>query len=101
VRRALVAAAAILAAVLLQVTVLNNVPFPGGSGPDLVLVVVVTLALGSGPRDGALIGFAAGSPSASRRPRATWSGGARWCSASSATGAAGFGSRWSGPPGCR
>src|SRR5262245_66190259 len=59
-RRALVAAAAILAAVLLQVTVLNNVPFPGGSGPDLVLVVVVTLALGSGPRDGALIGFAAG-----------------------------------------
>ena len=59
-RRALVAAAAILAAVLVQVTVLNNVPFPGGSGPDLVLVVVVTLALGSGPRDGALIGFAAG-----------------------------------------
>src|SRR5262249_35950168 len=35
-------------------------PFPGGSGPDLVVVVVVTLALGSGPRDGALIGFAAG-----------------------------------------
>lgn len=59
-RRALLAAAAILAAVLLQVTLLNNVPFPGGAGPDLVLVVVVALALTSGARDGAIIGFAAG-----------------------------------------
>ena len=59
-RRALLAAAAILAAVLIQVTVLNNVPFPGGAGPDLVLVVVVAMALASGPRDGAIIGFAAG-----------------------------------------
>jgi len=59
-RRALVAAVAILAAVLLQVTLLNNVPFPGGAGPDLVLVVVVALALTSGARDGAIIGFAAG-----------------------------------------
>jgi rod shape-determining protein MreD len=59
-RRALLAAVAILAAVLLQVTLLNNVPFPGGAGPDLVLVVVVALALTSGPRDGAIIGFAAG-----------------------------------------
>jgi rod shape-determining protein MreD len=59
-RRALLAAAAILAAVLVQVTVLNNVPFPGGAGPDLVLVVVVAMALASGPRDGAIIGFAAG-----------------------------------------
>jgi rod shape-determining protein MreD len=59
-RRALLAAAAILAAVLLQVTLLNNVPFPGGAGPDLVLVVVVALALTGSPRDGAIIGFAAG-----------------------------------------
>jgi rod shape-determining protein MreD len=59
-RRALLAAVAILAAVLLQVTLLNNVPFPGGAGPDLVLVVVVALALTSGARDGAIIGFAAG-----------------------------------------
>src|SRR5262249_30978295 len=59
-RRALLAAAAILAAVLLQVTLLNNVPFPGGAGPDLVLVVVVALALTGGPREGAIIGFAAG-----------------------------------------
>jgi rod shape-determining protein MreD len=60
VRRVLLPAVAILAAVLIQVTVLNNVPFPGGAGPDLVLVVVVALALASGPRDGAIIGFAAG-----------------------------------------
>jgi len=60
VRRALLAAAAVLAAVLIQVTVLNNVPFPGGAGPDLVLVAVVAMALGSGPREGAIIGFAAG-----------------------------------------
>jgi rod shape-determining protein MreD len=42
------------------VTVVNNVPFPGGSGPDLVLVAVVAMALAGGPRDGAVIGFAAG-----------------------------------------
>lgn len=59
-RRILLAAAAILAAVLIQVTVLNNVPFPGGAGPDLVLVAVVAMALAAGPRDGAIIGFAAG-----------------------------------------
>jgi rod shape-determining protein MreD len=60
VRRVLLVTAAILAAVLIQVTVLNNVPFPGGAGPDLVLVVVVALALAGGPREGAVTGFAAG-----------------------------------------
>jgi rod shape-determining protein MreD len=60
VRRALLATAAVLAAILLQVTVLNNLPFPGGSPPNLVLVVVVAMALASGPLDGAVIGFAAG-----------------------------------------
>jgi rod shape-determining protein MreD len=60
VRRILLATAAILAAVLIQVTVLNNVPFPGGAGPGLVLVAVVAMALAAGPRDGAIIGFAAG-----------------------------------------
>lgn len=59
-RRVLLATAAILAAVLIQVTVLNNVPFPGGSGPNLVLVTVVAMALAAGPRDGAIMGFAAG-----------------------------------------
>jgi rod shape-determining protein MreD len=60
VRRILLATVAILAAVLIQVTVLNNVPFPGGAGPNLVLVTVVALALATGPRDGAIIGFTAG-----------------------------------------
>jgi rod shape-determining protein MreD len=59
-RQILLATAAILAAVLIQVTVLNNVPFPGGAGPNLVLVAVVAMALATGPRDGAIIGFAAG-----------------------------------------
>ena len=59
-RRIVLATVAVLAAVLVQVTVLNNVPFPGGSGPDLVLVVVVAMALAAGPREGAIIGFAAG-----------------------------------------
>jgi rod shape-determining protein MreD len=60
VRRALLATVAVLAAILLQVTVLNNLSFPGGSPPDLVLVVVVAIALASSPLDGAVIGFAAG-----------------------------------------
>lgn len=59
-RRALLATAAVLAAVVLQVTVLNNLSFPGGSSPNLVLVVVVAMALASGPLEGAVIGFAAG-----------------------------------------
>ena len=59
-RRALLATVAVLAAIVLQVTVLNNLPFPGGSSPDLVLVVVVAMALASGPLEGAIIGFAAG-----------------------------------------
>lgn len=59
-RRLAVVPVAVLAAILIQLTVLNNLPFPGGSAPDLVLVLVVTLALACGPRDGMLIGFGAG-----------------------------------------
>ena len=59
-RRALFAVAAVLVAVVLQTAVLDRLPFPGGSAPDLVLVLVVTLALASGPMEGMLIGFGAG-----------------------------------------
>jgi rod shape-determining protein MreD len=59
-RRVALVPLALLAAILLQLTLLDNVPFPGGSAPDLVLVLVVALALASGPRDGMLIGFGAG-----------------------------------------
>jgi rod shape-determining protein MreD len=60
VRRLAFALAAVLAAVVLQTALLDRLSFPGGSAPDLVLVVVVTLALASGPVEGALIGFGAG-----------------------------------------
>ena len=38
-RRLTIVPAAVLAALLIQLTVLNNLPFPGGSAPDLVLVL--------------------------------------------------------------
>ncbi len=59
-RRFLVATAAIFTAAIIQVTVLNGLPVPGGAPPDLMLVVVVTLALLTGPAAGALVGFGAG-----------------------------------------
>ena len=52
VRRVTFALAAILAAVVLQTALLDRLPFPGGSAPNLVLVLVVTLALASGPHGG-------------------------------------------------
>lgn len=55
----LVALGLVVAAVVLQVTVLARLPLPGAS-PDLVLVVVVALALAYGPDFGVATGFAAG-----------------------------------------
>jgi rod shape-determining protein MreD len=60
VRRAALAAALLLLAILIQVTLLTNLPWPGAAGPDLVLVVVVALALTGGPVEGMLGGFCAG-----------------------------------------
>jgi rod shape-determining protein MreD len=60
VRRFAVAVAAILAALILQVSFINGLPLPGDSAPDLVLVVVVVLALLDGPLEGSVIGFCAG-----------------------------------------
>ena len=59
VRRLVLAVAAILTALLLQVDVVNRLHLPGGH-PDLVLLVVVSLALVGGPAYGAVAGFAAG-----------------------------------------
>ncbi len=59
-RRAALAAALLLLAILIQVTLLTNLPWPGAAGPDLVLVVVVALALTGGPVEGMLAGFCAG-----------------------------------------
>jgi rod shape-determining protein MreD len=47
-------------AVVLQVTIVDRIAFPGGAGPDLVLLTVAALALAGGPLIGALTGFWAG-----------------------------------------
>jgi rod shape-determining protein MreD len=59
VRRGLLALAVLLTALILQVSVLDRLPLPGGH-PDLVLVCVVALSLVGGPGYGAVVGFAAG-----------------------------------------
>jgi rod shape-determining protein MreD len=46
--------------VIVQLTIVDRIAFPGGTGPDLVLLVVAALALAGGPLAGALIGFTAG-----------------------------------------
>ncbi len=53
-------AALLLVAIVLQLTVLDNIRLPFGAAPDLVLVTVVALALTGGPLEGALSGFWAG-----------------------------------------
>ena len=58
-RRLVLAVAAILTALLLQVDVVNRLHLPGGH-PDLVLLALVSLALVGGPAYGAVAGFAAG-----------------------------------------
>ncbi len=46
--------------VVLQLTVVDRIAFPGGAGPNLVLLAVVALALAGGPLAGVLTGFLAG-----------------------------------------
>ena len=58
-RRAALSAIAVVVALVLQLTVIDRLPLPGG-GPDLVLVVVVALGLTGGPMAGLLAGFGAG-----------------------------------------
>ena len=58
-RRAALSVIAIVVALVLQLTVIDRLPLPGG-GPDLVLVVVVALGLTGGPMAGLLAGFGAG-----------------------------------------
>jgi rod shape-determining protein MreD len=58
-RRAVPAIAALLVATLLQVGLAPYMSI-GGVTPNFLLLVVVTLALTSGPTQGAVVGFAAG-----------------------------------------
>ncbi len=59
-RRAAMSAVLLLVAIVLQLTVVDNIRLPFGAAPDLVLVTVVALALTGGPLEGALAGFWAG-----------------------------------------
>jgi rod shape-determining protein MreD len=60
VRRLLISVALIAVALAAQLTIVNRLALPGGTGPDLVLLVVVALALTGGPVPGMLTGFLAG-----------------------------------------
>lgn len=57
--RVVVVALCLLAALVLQASVLARIPTPGAR-PDLVLVVVVAFALAKGPLVGLVVGFSAG-----------------------------------------
>jgi rod shape-determining protein MreD len=59
-RRILLPVVLLLAALVLQLTVLDRLPLPGGVAPDLVLLMVVALALSGGPMSGMIWGFCAG-----------------------------------------
>jgi rod shape-determining protein MreD len=58
--RAVISVVVVAVAVVLQLTIVNRIAFPGGAGPDLVLLVVAALALAGGPMAGVLTGFLAG-----------------------------------------
>jgi rod shape-determining protein MreD len=58
--RGLISFVIVAVTVVFQLTVVDRITFPGGSGPDLVLLAVAALALASGPMVGALTGFWAG-----------------------------------------
>ncbi len=58
--RGLISFVTVAIAVIIQLTIVNRIAFPGGSGPDLVLIAVAALALAGGPMTGVLIGFFAG-----------------------------------------
>ena len=47
-------------AVIVQVAIVNRIAFPGGTGPDVVLLAVAALGLAGGPMIGVLVGFWAG-----------------------------------------
>lgn len=59
-RRAIVCAALGLVAVMLQIVLVDRLPLPGGSRPDIALVLVVVLGLTQGPVTGMLTGFFGG-----------------------------------------
>jgi rod shape-determining protein MreD len=59
-RRFLAAPVLLAVAVVLQVTLVNRLPLPGGAAPNLTLLVVLALATDGGPVLGMLAGFLGG-----------------------------------------
>jgi rod shape-determining protein MreD len=58
--RAVVASIVVAVTVVVQLTIVDRIAFPGGAGPNLVLLAVAALALAGGPMAGVLTGFLAG-----------------------------------------
>lgn len=58
--RGLISAVVVAVAIVLQLAVADRIPFPGGAGPDLVLLTVAALALATGSMAGSVTGFFAG-----------------------------------------
>ncbi|MEU7001638.1 rod shape-determining protein MreD [Nonomuraea sp. NPDC046570] len=56
----MIPALVLVAALLLQVTIVNRMALPANGAPDLVLLAVIGIALLRGPVAGAVIGFCAG-----------------------------------------
>ena len=59
-KRTLIVVAALAAALLVQLTIVNGLALPGGGAPDLVLLCVVAIGLTGGPQAGLIAGFCAG-----------------------------------------
>jgi len=60
VRRTILSAVLLAAALIFQLTVVNRLPLPGAGTPDLLLLAVVALGLCGSPAAGAVTGFCAG-----------------------------------------
>ncbi len=58
--RGLISFVVVAVMVIVQLTIVDRITFPGGAGPDLVLLAVAALALAGGPLTGMLTGFWAG-----------------------------------------
>ena len=58
--RGLISFVVVAVTVIVQLTIVDRIAFPGGAGPNLVLLAVAALALAGGPMTGVLTGFWAG-----------------------------------------
>ena len=58
--RLIVAAGALVASLLVQLTIVNGLPLPGGGTPDLVLLCVIAVGVVGGSQCGLLAGFGVG-----------------------------------------